>query len=62
MDGEQEWDSISAQIDEYCKTEGFLSWFKTSAKDNIGVCFIIFFNLCNYFRLMQQDRLWYKRL
>jgi Ras-related protein Rab-32 len=26
-----------SQLDDYCKDKGFVGWFETSAKDNIGI-------------------------
>ena len=28
---------IRNQLDDHCKHHGFLGWFKTSAKENIGI-------------------------
>lgn len=33
----QSWDKISGEIDEFCNNHGFIEWFKTSAKDDIGI-------------------------
>lgn len=33
----QSWNKISGEIDEFCKNHGFIEWFKTSAKDDIGI-------------------------
>lgn len=38
-DGDDGWTNVEAEIENFCKTQGFLAWFKTSAKENIGVCF-----------------------
>jgi Ras-related protein Rab-32 len=33
----QSWNTISKDIDDYCNNHGFIAWFKTSAKDDIGI-------------------------
>lgn len=31
------WGKTSAEMDQICKTEGYLAWFQTSAKENVGL-------------------------
>lgn len=33
----QPWDEISKEMDNFCKKHNFVTWFKTSAKDDIGI-------------------------
>lgn len=36
-DGDDEWTNTKNKLDEFCTKYGFIGWFETSAKDNIGI-------------------------